>query len=95
MRVAVGSDHRGFQTMSSLVQHLRADGHEVMVTREPTRTTDVSTLPAGWTMSPTYTLGRELKVELFGKETENFRTSNGDSFQGPMPPDFDLSQYAK
>jgi ribose 5-phosphate isomerase B len=29
MRVAVGSDHRGFQTMSSLVQHLRADGHEV------------------------------------------------------------------
>ena len=29
MRVAVGSDHRGFQTMSSLVQHLRGDGHEV------------------------------------------------------------------
>ena len=67
----------------------------VMVTRDPTRTTDVSTLPAGWTMSPTYTLGRELKIELFGKETENFRTSNGDSFQGPMPAGFDLSQYAK
>lgn len=67
----------------------------VLVTRDPTRTTDVSTLPAGWTMSPTYTLGRELKVELFGKETENFRTSNGDSFQGPMPAGFDLSQYAQ
>ena len=29
MRVAVGSDHRGFQTVSALVQHLKADGHDV------------------------------------------------------------------
>ena len=29
MRVAVGSDHRGFQTVSALVQHLKSDGHEV------------------------------------------------------------------
>jgi ribose 5-phosphate isomerase B len=31
MRVAVGSDHRGFQTVSALVQHLKADGHDVEV----------------------------------------------------------------
>jgi hypothetical protein len=66
----------------------------VMVTRDGSRTTDASTLPSGWTMSPTYTLNRELKIELLGKETENFRTTNGDSFQGPLPAGFDLSQYA-
>jgi len=31
MRVAVGSDHRGSQTIASLVQHLQADGHDVHV----------------------------------------------------------------
>ena len=31
MRVAVGSDHRGHQTVQALVQHLQADGHEVQV----------------------------------------------------------------
>lgn len=31
MRVAVGSDHRGYATASALVQHLKAAGHEVNV----------------------------------------------------------------
>ena len=31
MRVAVGSDHRGHQTVQALVQHLQADGHDVQV----------------------------------------------------------------
>ena len=65
----------------------------VMVTRDGSRTSDTSTLPTGWTMSPLYPISIELKIELLGKETENFRTSNGDSFQGPMPAGFDLSQY--
>ena len=36
MRVAVGSDHRGAQTVASLVQHLKADGHEVDILGECT-----------------------------------------------------------
>jgi ribose 5-phosphate isomerase B len=31
MKIAVGADHRGYATASALVQHLRADGHEVVV----------------------------------------------------------------
>lgn len=31
MRIAVGADHRGYATASALVQHLKADGHEVAV----------------------------------------------------------------
>lgn len=31
MRVAVGSDHRGYATAAALVQHMKADGHQVDV----------------------------------------------------------------
>jgi ribose 5-phosphate isomerase B len=31
MRIAIGSDHRGYQTTAALVQHLAANGHEVVV----------------------------------------------------------------
>ncbi len=31
MRIAVGSDHRGYQTTAALVAHLQADGHDVEV----------------------------------------------------------------
>jgi len=85
-----------FAVGSHTAQLTSPDGKKyVMVTRDPTRTTDVSTLPAGWSVSPTYTLARELKIYLVGEETENFRTTNGDSFQGPMAEGFDLSQYAQ
>jgi ribose 5-phosphate isomerase B len=31
MRIAVGSDHRGYATAFALVQHLKGDGHDVAV----------------------------------------------------------------
>ncbi|MBL9140788.1 MAG: RpiB/LacA/LacB family sugar-phosphate isomerase, partial [Phycisphaerae bacterium] len=31
MLIAVGSDHRGYATASALVNHLKADGHEVRI----------------------------------------------------------------
>ncbi|MFO0783397.1 MAG: ribose 5-phosphate isomerase B [Phycisphaerales bacterium] len=31
MRIAVGSDHRGYATAQALVQHLKSDGHEVTI----------------------------------------------------------------
>jgi ribose 5-phosphate isomerase B len=31
MRIAVGSDHRGYATAAALVQHLRNDGHDVEI----------------------------------------------------------------
>ncbi len=65
----------------------------VMVTRDGSRTSDTSPLPSGWTVSPSYTINKTLTVELLGKETENYRTSNGDSFQGPLPADFNLADY--
>jgi len=66
----------------------------IETSRDPNRTSDVSPLPAGWTLSPEYVLTKGFTVNLFGDDIANIRMTNGDSYQGPMAPGFTLAQYA-
>lgn len=66
----------------------------VVVTRDYERTTDTPTLPEGWTMSKEMTLDKEMLVDLMGDEIANYRVSNGDSFQGPLPDSLQVEDYA-
>ncbi len=52
----------------------------MLKTRGLSRTSDTSTLPDGWTISPRCKLKTQLQLPLDDRVT-NSRTSNGDSFQ--------------
>lgn len=67
----------------------------LIVTRDYDRTTDTPTLPDGWTISKEMTLTKELVLDLMGDEIANYRVSNGDSFQGPLPESLIVEDYAK
>lgn len=70
------------------------DGKRYLIaTRDYDRTTDTPTLPAGWTISDVVTLTKPLQFDLMGDQIANLRTSNGDSFQGPMPDSLNLEEY--
>jgi hypothetical protein len=67
----------------------------MLKTRDLSRTSDTSTLPDGWTISPKCTLKTQLQLPLYERVT-NYRTSNGDSFQaeeGGLDSSFDLTPY--
>ena len=67
----------------------------MLKTRDLSRTSDTSTLPAGWTISPKCTLKTQLQLPLHNRVT-NYRTSNGDSFQaeeGGLDSSFNLTPY--
>lgn len=67
----------------------------LIVTRDYDRTTDTPTLPAGWSISEEMTLTKPLILPLMGDKTENYRVSNGDSFQGPLPDSLIVEDYTK
>ena len=41
------------------------------------------------------TLTKPLILPLMGDKTENYRVSNGDSFQGPLPDSLIVEDYTK
>lgn len=59
-----------------------------LVSRDDRRTTDTSPLPTGWFLEDV-TLEEDLVVML-PQPTVNLRTTNEDSFQGPLPVDLPL-----
>lgn len=89
--------HRLTYDVSAPVWYITSPEGErfLIVTRDYDRTTDTATLPAGWTISEPVSLKKELVLDLMGSEIANYRVSNGDSFQGPMPVDLNLDDYTK
>ena len=57
--------------------------HYLRVTRDPDRTGDPPTLPAGWTLHTREPA--EPTVVVLGPSITLLRADNGDSFQGPVP----------
>jgi len=65
----------------------------VLVSRDAQRTSEVPTLPTGWTLS-LHPLTQDLWVSLSGT-VDNIRADNEDSFQGPLPADLSLEDLTQ
>ncbi|HAA10995.1 MAG TPA: hypothetical protein DCE41_04565, partial [Cytophagales bacterium] len=63
----------------------------ISLTRDASRTQEDATLPTQWAVHE-HTLTDTLQLDLFGV-VEVYRADNGDSFQGPLPADFDIEDY--
>lgn len=67
----------------------------LIITRDPQRTTDEITLLPGWSRSKDFTLTKELKYYLMGDDITNIRSDNGDSYQSCPTCAFpNLSEYS-
>ena len=65
----------------------------IEISRDPNRTSDTAPVPAGWTLSPEFTLTSAFTINLLGDAIQNYRLNNGDSYQGPMVAGFSLANY--
>lgn len=67
----------------------------LIITRDPQRTTDEISLLPGWSRSKDFTLTKELKYYLMGDDITNIRSDNGDSYQSCPTCAFpNLSEYS-